>query len=251
MYVFRFFLRTYPWRTLGMLLWLLLAAAAEGVGLSTLVPVLGVAFQRNGALPAQSSGFEAKVLALLERLGIEPTLGPLVVVVVAALWLKGALVLLSKREVGYTVAWAATDLRLNLLRALLTSRWPYYTRQPVGAAANAMATEADRASLAYHHLALILAHGVQTVLYIGLAIAVSWQATVLAAVAGAATLVLLNFIVRMSGRAGRRQTQTLKSLLARLTDVLQAAKLLKAMNRERLVEPILEQDTRRLHGALR
>jgi ATP-binding cassette subfamily C protein len=190
-------------------------------------------------------------MAALDRVGIEPTLGPLFGVVTVALWVKGALVLLSKRQVGYTVAFAATDLRLNLLRALLASRWAYYTRQPVGAAANAMSTEADRASLAFHHLALIASYAVQTVLYTALALAVSWQATAFAAVAGAATLLVLSFLVRISGRAGRRQTQSLRSLLTRLTDVLQGVKLLKAMGRERLVAPILEQDTRRLHKALR
>jgi ATP-binding cassette subfamily C protein len=234
-----------------MLACLLLAAAAEGVGLSTLVPVLGLAFQQ-GAAPVQTPpGFEATVTATLRRVGIEPTLGTLFALVTAALWLKGALVLLSKRQVGYTVAWAATELRLNLLRALLASRWSYYTRQPVGAAANAMSTEADRAALAFHHLALIASYTVQTILYTALALAVSWQATAFAAAAGLVTLLLLSILVRVSGRAGRLQTQSLRSLLSRLTDVLLGVKLLKAMGRERLVAPILEQDTRRLHKALR
>jgi ATP-binding cassette subfamily C protein len=247
----RYFLKHYPWQSALMLASLLLAAAAEGVGLSTLVPVLGLAFQQAGSSDQAPAGFEAAVLAGLRQIGVEPSLGSLALVVVGALWLKGALTLLTKRQVGYTVAWAATDLRLGLLRALLASRWAYYTRQPVGAAANAMSTEADRASLAFHHLALIASYAVQTVLYTSLALAVSWQATLFAALAGLLTLLVLSFLVRVSGRAGRLQTTSLRSLLSRLTDVLQGVKLLKAMDRERLVAPILEQDTRRLHKALR
>ncbi len=251
MSVLRYFLKTYPWHTGVMLGCLLLAAAAEGVGLSTLVPVLGLAFQQSGAEPGPPSGYEATVIGILHRVGIEPTLGPLFIVVATALWVKGGLMLLSKRQVGYTVAWAATDLRLNLLRALLASRWPYYTRQPVGAISTAMSSEADRASIAFHHLAQIASFVVQTTLYATLALAVSWQATLFAALAGAGTVLLLSTLVRISGEAGRRQTQSLRSLLTRLTDVLQGVKLLKAMGRERLVAPILELDTRRLHKALR
>jgi ATP-binding cassette subfamily C protein len=251
MRVLRYFLKTYPMQTVLMLACLLLAAAAEGIGLSTLLPVLGLAFQQSGARSGETSGFERTVLSALDRVGIEPTLGPLFGVVAVALWVKGGLMLLSKRQVGYTVAWAATDLRLNLLRALLVSRWPFYTRQPVGAVATAMSSEADRASLAFHHLAQIASFVVQTLLYTLLALAVSWQATLFAALAGMATVYVLSALVNMSGRAGRRQTQSLRSLLTRLTDVLQGVKLLKAMGRERLVAPILEQDTRRLHKALR
>ena len=61
-----------------MLASLLLAAAAEGVGLSTLVPVLGLAFQQAGAPSHAPTGFEADGVGELRRVGIEPTLGSLV-----------------------------------------------------------------------------------------------------------------------------------------------------------------------------
>jgi ATP-binding cassette subfamily C protein len=153
--------------------------------------------------------------------------------------------------VGYTVARVATDLRLGLLRALLATRWSYYTRQPVGAVANAIATEAQRASRAYEHLALISTNAVEAAVYVGIAIAISWQASALAALASLATLVSLGALVRMSGRAGRRQTDLLRSLLGRLTDSLQAVKLLKATGREESIGPLLAEDTRRLNKQLR
>ena len=78
MRVLRFFLKTYPWHTVMMLGCLLLAAAAEGVGLSTLVPVLGIAFQQSGSAPHTPSGFEATVVSALHRVGIEPHARPAV-----------------------------------------------------------------------------------------------------------------------------------------------------------------------------
>ena len=49
-----------------------------------------------------------------------------------------ALVLLANKHVGFTVAQIATDLRLQFLHALLSSRWGFHLRQPVGSLANAM-----------------------------------------------------------------------------------------------------------------
>jgi len=247
MSVLRRFVRAYPGRSLAVFACLLLAAATEGVGLSTLLPLLSVA---TGGSGSAASGYERRVLEALAGLGLEPRLGPLLAVVVGALWVKGVLVLLAKRQVGYTVARIATDLRLGLLRALLAARWSYYTRQPVGRAANAMATEAQRASYAFEYLALIVTYAVEASVYTAIAFAVSWRGTLVAATAAAATLLLLSALVRMAARAGRRQTALLGSLLGRLTDALGIVKLLKATGRESAVGPLLADDTRRLNRQL-
>jgi ATP-binding cassette subfamily C protein len=252
MSVFRYFVRAYPWQSFVVLLCLLLAALTEGVGISTLLPLLSIATESNGSDTSGStpSDYEIWVRTELERMGIEPALGSLLTLIVAAFWLKGLLLLLSKRRVGYTVAQIATDLRLGLLRSLLATRWSFYTRQPVGAAANAMATEAQRASIAFRHLALIATYGVEATLYTGIALVVSWHATVAAALCALATVSLLHALVRVSSRAGRKQTHLLKALLGRLTDALQAVKLLKATGRESSIGPLLADYTRRLNRQL-
>jgi ATP-binding cassette subfamily C protein len=94
-------------------------------------------------------------------------------------------------------------------------------------------------------------YGIEGTVYTGVALAVSWRATLVAALTAVAMLVLLSGFVRLSERAGRRQTGLLKSLLARLTDMLQAIKMLKATARESVLAPLLEADTEQLNRALR
>ena len=86
------------------------------------------------------SGFAVRAL---ERVGIEPTITSLLAVIVIGTILTSAIALLARREIGYTVAQVATDLRLQLLRVLVAARWEYYVRQPVGKLTNAMAGEAS------------------------------------------------------------------------------------------------------------
>ena len=160
------FARTYRWRTVVMVACLLLAGLAEGVGLSTLLPLIGIAADRGGATaPAASPGFQSAVLNAIRASGLEPSMGALLTIIVAGMVVKAVLVLLANKQFGYAVAHVATDLRLGLIRALLRTRWQYYIHQPVGAFANAVASEARRASESYLHATTLLSLATETVVY--------------------------------------------------------------------------------------
>ena len=187
---------------------------------------------------------------LLGSIGLTPTVGVLLVIVVIGMTLKSVLVLVANRQVGYTVAHVATDLRLGFIRSLLSARWEYYLRQPVGALANSLATEATRGAESYLYGATVIALAIQAVVYSTVALLVSWQATLVALTAGTVFVFLLNRLVHMSRRAGAKQTRLLRSLLARLSDNLQSVKPLKAMAREKFANALLEGDTTKLNHAL-
>ncbi len=145
----------------------------------------------------------------------------------------------------------ATDLRLEMLQTLMAARWSHFTRLRTGSAANALATEAQRASTAFEHMAQVCGHLIECLIYLGLAFTISIPVTIGVAVAASITLGGLHQLVSMSGRAGAKQTKFLKSLLTQVTDSLQAVKLLKATGRESLIEPLLVSDTAQLNKALR
>ena len=247
------FARTYPGRSALTLACLIFATFAEGISFSSLLPLLGLATQARSTAPSLDTAptrLEQASSEVLAMFGLQPSIGLLCLIIVAGMVLKAAFVLLAQKQVGYTVAHVATDLRLSLLRSLLAARWEYYVRQPVGSFANAFATEASRASEAYLYAVTIIAFSIQTVLYVALALSVSWQATLTAALFGLLTVFGLHRLVRLARRAGARQTALLKSMLGQLTDVLYAVKPLKAMARETQVGPLLERGTQRLHRAL-
>ena len=246
--------RKYPWQSTVMLLALLLAGVAEGVGLSALLPLISVAMGgQSGAEPGASaghSGVERVVTETLASVGLTPTLGVLLVVIVLAIVLKSGLVLLAKKQVGYTVAAIATDLRLELIRALLVARWEYFIRQPIGVLANSMATEAVRTSKAYLHGALMSALIVEALVYTVVALLISWKAALVALAVGLILAHLLKRLVGKARRAGVRQTDLLKSLITHLTDSLISIKPLKAMARESRADALLAKKTNRLNKAL-
>ena len=247
MKVFLYFARAYAWHTSVMVLCLVLGGFAEGLGLTSALPLVG---SIGGINAAEQPQVVRSMRGLLERVGLHADIGTLLAIIALAFTLKAVLVLVANKRVGYTVALAATNLRLELLRALLAARWSHYTRLPVGTVSNAFATEADRASQAYLYLAQMCAELVGAAVYAGFALTISWRATLVAALGGAISLILLNSLVRMALQAGARQTKVMKFMLARLTDAMQTVKLLKATAREDAAGPLLEGDMQRLKRAL-
>ncbi|TAL02889.1 MAG: ABC transporter ATP-binding protein, partial [Porticoccaceae bacterium] len=241
------------WRTITMLLALLLSGLAEGAGISALLPLLNVAIAADrgaGAAVTPPGQFEQIVIDLLAYLGIAPTIGSLLLIIVAGVALKSVLLLVVLRQVGYTAAQLGTELRLDLLRAILRSRWEYFLHQPIGKLTNGLATEAQRSSDSYVYGATAATFMINALIYGAIAVAISWQATLLSLIAGMLVIGASHFLVRATRRAGRRQTLLLSSLMARLTDTLQSVKPLKAMAREHLADTVLAGETYRLNRAL-
>jgi ATP-binding cassette subfamily C protein len=237
-----------------MLIALLLAGLAEGVGLSALIPLLSIAVgSQAGAVQGASkggSGLEQTVTEALSALGLDPTIGVLLLVIIFSISLKSGLVLVAKKRVGYTVAQVATDLRLELLRTLRTARWEYFLRKPIGALANSLAVEARRSANAYLRGATMAAFVIEALVYTIVAMFVSWQATLASIAIGSVLALMLRRLVRKARRAGMRQTRLNKALLAHMTDTLQSIKPLKAMAREYQADSVLIKKTTRLNKAL-
>ncbi len=237
--------RAYPIRTLVMLVSVLLAGVAEGVGLTTLLPLLTVAMGDQ-----THTQLSAKVLEILHAVGLEPTIVTMLVIIVVGMTISSTLVMIGNHQVGYAVARVATDLRVELIRALLGSRWEYYLRQPTGALANAVATECYRASKAYEYAANMLSFLVQVIVYAIIALCVSWQATIVSLVLGVVLLAALLHLIKTSRSAGKNQTRLMRELLAHLTDTLSSVKPLKAMARHDIADSLLRHQATELNTAM-
>lgn len=241
------YIMVFPRRSAFVLFALLAAGVAEGLSLTALLPLLSIAVGESSA----DSGIGKFMVETLSKIGIEPTLDMILIFIVGGMFTKGLILLLANRQVGYTVAHVATALRLNLIEALLASRWQYYLRQPVGSLANSVATEAYRAANGFEHSVIVLALAIQVVVYAVVAVFISWEATLASLFIGLFLLVVLHRLVRATRRAGANQTHLLRHLLAYLSDILNSVKSLKAMARDNVADAILHDQTKQLEKATR
>jgi len=243
-----YFLKRYPRRSVLIVGLLFLSGLAEGFGVASLLPLLELAIGDPTSEPSAVSLFAADALG---RIGLQPTLGVLLLALVMAMVAKGGFMWMSVRQQGYAVSSIATDLRLMLIRAFLKARWSYFISQRAGHMSNAVGSEAHRASMAYAAACGLLAGIVQVLVYGVVAFMVSPTIAIAALVAGVLLVFLLSGLVQVARDAGKRQTVLIKSLSARLIDALYGIKPIKAMARESHLQPLLEAETRDLNEAQR
>ncbi len=156
---------------------MLVAGLMDGLGMSMLLSMLSLATRKPDHQPSLPEQVATRVA---EFLGLPPTAPVLLSLAIVLIGLKAVLSLLANRQVGYTVAHIATDLRLALVRAVMAARWRHYLQQSVGRLSNAVATEAQRASEAFQHGAEMAAMLLNSLIYLGIALSISWQAGVAA-----------------------------------------------------------------------
>jgi ATP-binding cassette, subfamily C, bacterial len=242
-----FFVRRHPRRTVAVVTLLILSGLAEGIGVAAMLPLLEISLGTLGS--EQPSSLSAAVHRALASVGIAPQLGVMLGIIVLGMVLKALLYLAAMKQVGDTIAHVTAELRLELIDALMNSRWAYFVSQPAGRFANAMGGEASWAANAYRAAMSMMAVGVQTITYTCVAVLVSWEIAVAAMIGGTTVVLVLGRLVGVARAAGGSQNELLKALLSRLTDALQGIKPLKAMAREAHVRPLLEAETRGINRA--
>lgn len=223
---------------------LILAGLAEGFGVASLLPLLETATESG-----TSSEISRIVADALQGIGLEPTVGILLFLVVLGIAMKAVFNLLAMKQVGYTVSRIATELRLRLISALVEAEWLYFAQRPVGSFSNAVSSEAMRGANAYQNACRLLSSTIQALMYLTLAVLISWQIALLGVVAGAVAFVIFGGLIRVSRAAGRNQTRLSRELISRLTDLLHGIKVIRAMGRERSVQELLAKTARDMNKA--
>lgn len=245
---FGYFAGAYPLRTVVMVALLLGAGLAEGVGVAGLLPVIEVGVDSSAGDP---SAISRAVRNFVAALGLPVTLPVLLSVVVVSMMLKGLLKWLAMREAGFVTARVGMDLRLRLIRNLIGAEWRFFAMRPTGYFSNAISTEAHRAAMGYRAACSALASLIKVLVYGLFVLWISVEVAAAALVAGVGIVFALRGLVGAARTAGVEQAQTMRSLVARLTEALPGLKPIKAMAREAFVLPLLEQETRGYNAAQR
>ena len=207
--VFSIFFQAEGTRPYLVLFCLILGGLAEAIGISTLLPT---ATAIAGGDSPGSSRLNVMVRDGIEWLGLTPNLQTLILIVMSMVLLKSLLSFSALSYAGVSSARVSNTLRKRLISAIFKARWSFYAEQSGGRFANAISNDCGRSGDAYLLAAQVVAYSVQAVMYALVGILVDPRIAITGLVIGAFVTLITTKLVRITRRAGFKQTDSTATL---------------------------------------
>jgi ATP-binding cassette, subfamily B, bacterial MsbA len=209
-----------------LILLMLMAGVAEGIGLSALVPVLSTLTGEylDGQLPMPFN----LIPEGLEKFGIKPNFGVMLVLALIIMLSAYFLIYLQERTIFRSRFRFMEDIRNRANSAIFKSKWEHFLGLSSGEVSNIVIHESNRGAEGLLALMTLVAVGVQLLIYSLFAFILSWEMSLIAL----STILLASFIALRFIRAVRKMGQKsvdVDALYARqFVEFVRGAKLLKA-----------------------
>ncbi len=236
--------RKFRWKMILLSVVMAGCALLEGLTTALLLPLMNMI----GVGDKSANAFSLKLERFFQGFGVPITLEAVIGLIVSLFLGQGLLVILQGRwiaqmETSYVAVWRET-----LFRRFLGSAWPFWVKNKTGALVYQTLTETERLGRAFYVSVQLNSLLTTMVLYILVALWLSWQFTVFLLIAFVLLgSLILGYAAVRSYRAGRDYGMFLNELQALITELYAGVKLVKATANEEVASekmtPLLERVT--------
>ncbi|WP_339859734.1 ABC transporter ATP-binding protein [Thalassospira alkalitolerans] len=223
---FSLFYNQYPIRFLLVFLIMLVSGVLEGVSFLSFVPVLDVL---GGVAESGGSKISLTFLEYMSAVGLPASISAVLSVLVCLMIFRSLLLAVGTVFVQWTFADYVASLRVGLIESAMNAQWSAVRDQKTGEVVNAALTEVEAASATAQQMNQALVSLIQILVYMGAAIAISWQFTAASMVGAAIMMLLLSFLILMARAESIKKTSTTKEYASLIADWMQNQKALKVM----------------------
>ena len=240
-----YFLKAYPKRTIFVVAALLSSGLAEAVSFAAMIPLFGMALLQNDT--DRELGFlEAAITQTFDMVGLNVTIGGVLLLVVLLMNLKSFLSFYAMKEVGYICADVEAELRKSMVNSLLNADWRYYLNNQTGDFSTAISTQVQSAANVFRATGLVLAGLIQVGLFSAMSLTISIPISLGGIVLGLVVMFCLRNFLTLARDSAKTLTKYEGKLLSTLIDGLRGIKSNKAMGLQGRLENYLEQDINQL-----
>ncbi len=227
-----YFFKKRPWSVIGLLAAILIASLAEGVGIGFLLPLLeAISTQEDMESASRVSRVLSEVFATL---GIPFVLWTIMLGGFAFFLMQAILKYLEETRSVKLASYITADVRAQTFESLLHADLTYIHNKSGGDLTNSLITEPMRLHGAFSFSTRLVAMVIESAVYFGLALYLSWQLVLAAFVLMGGILLLVTIEFKKAGRYGEHLTQINKSLQITAMEQLSGLRILRAFGLESL-----------------
>jgi ABC-type multidrug transport system fused ATPase/permease subunit len=196
-----------------------LAALAEGLGITLLLPLLRVT-EAGGGKEEVSGTVQEALYAALTWIGIEESIVGILLLIGVVFLLKGLLKFAETGYRGYLQAHLLRELKGRLFRKYGSMDYEYYSSTNTGHLVNVINGQTGGFYASFEHYARFTSKVITGTSYFVVAFALAWQFAMMAVVMGGIVLFLFKYLNRyvreLSKRASHEQSELNKLLMQAL-----------------------------------
>lgn len=227
-----YFFKARPWSTSRLVVLVLIAAFAEGLGIGFLVPLLETIDEQGAsAAPSQVSEY---LSGFYEQIGVSFTLTTIMVGAFLLFVIQALLTYLAETQTIRLATQFNAEVRTRMFSGLLNADLAYHHKRKGGDFVNSLINECNRFQGVFLHSMRLLTSVIEAAVYLALAIYLSWQLVLAAGVLVGGVVFVVKSEFTRANRYGSDLTDANKSLSATAIERLSGIRILKAFNLEGL-----------------
>ncbi len=224
----------------------ILAALAQGLGFTMLLPLLRVT--QSSTNRAELDGFELTLHKFLQWIGISESLFGILLFIVAIFLVKGIVKFVQVSYVGYLQASLLKELKLGFLDAYNGMSYEYYVDKNAGHFINIINAQVRRFFRSFQRFTSALSKMVSSLSFFGFAFAISLKFASVVLLTGLVLLGLFRYINEYVRGLSRRVAQEMSTLNEVLVQSLQSFKYLISTSKEKNIRRKVTSSVNKLTG---
>lgn len=243
---FLFFFSKYPQNTIFVVFLLICSGLAEAIGIAAFLPFLQIFLEGKTHIDGTHSQF---INTILQEYHVSLDFLTVGIFIIISLTAKATILWIAMYKVSKIVTEISNDFRTTFLQSLLKAKMSFFSENSLGESLNLIATETFRGPQTFLSLSRCISYTIQFSIYMIGAIALSWTVSLTIFTIGLLIGSALWVFIKMARNAGEKQTETFKTILSHMGDVLQGIKSIRAMALETSFLNLLHKQALNLENA--
>ncbi|MBF0371335.1 MAG: ABC transporter ATP-binding protein [Magnetococcales bacterium] len=200
-----------------------LSGVFDGLGIAMVLPILD--FQTGAT---EQNGYSRAIFEGLTAVGIEPSLGVLLLMIIALFSLKAFFRIVYAAISARVLTRLSSEMRIDIIDRLRNMRYPFFIQAKIGFFNNLITTEIPRATGSFFSFVNALVSIIDISVYLVVSFFVNWQVSLLAIVCGGGVYYLFKGLLNKVRTLSLRISEAAEGIQNRFLQFIYHFKYLKA-----------------------